>query len=289
MKKNILMFVAGLLICSILSAQNNKTHEVSVWGAGGLSTLQYDLNIGDSKNGVGGTVGFGYNYNFNENWSIGSGLELSFYSAKSTIDGLSDSYAANDGEYDFVFHTTIKNYKEKQSATYLNIPIICQYQTPVFNEHSLYVSAGMKIGVPVSKTSKVTNADFNNYGYYPEWENPIQDDPYFMGFGAFKSIDKKGTLDLKIVYILALETGLKWKLSEDLGLYTGVYLDYGLNDIKKADDKRLIQYNKEMPEDYIHNSILLSKAAINDSEDKILSKKINSIAAGIKVRLAFCL
>lgn len=282
------MIVAGLLTCAIASSQEIVKHEISVWGSGGLSALKTGTNIGNAKNKAGGSVGIGYSYIIDNNWSIGSGLELAFYNGKYTLNEFSDSYDANDGQYDFVFHTTLKNYKEKQNVTYLNIPIMATFQRPMVGKSNFYISAGFKFGIPVKKNMKVLNADFNNYGYYPEWENPIQDDPYFMGFGVFKSSGKKGNLELKTSCILSVETGLKWSLKDNLGLYTGVYLDYGLNDIKKNSDKKLIQYNTANPSDYIHNSGISSHYILDDN-DRSLVDKIHTMAVGLKAKLAFSL
>ena len=286
LKKYILLIIAGLLTCPIIWSQNDVKHEMSVWGAGGLSTLNYDTNVGNEKNEIGGAVGIGYSYNITKDWSIGSGIELTIHNTKYTLNEFSDSYNTNDGEYDFIFHTTMKNYEEKQNVAYLNIPIMATFQKPVIGRNNLYASAGFKFGIPMTKKMKVVNADFNNYGYYPEWENPIQDDPYFMGFGAFKSSDKKGKLDIKTSFMLSLEVGLKRPLTNNMALYTGLYFDCGLNDIKKNSDKRMIQYNTEFPSDYIHNSAISSHYSL-DNDTRILVDNVRTIAVGVKVKLAF--
>lgn len=284
-RKIILLAVAGIFTCTAASSQSKTKHEVSFWGAGGLSTLKYDTEAGSNKNGFGGAVGVGYNYLLTDRWSLGTGAELSFYNAKTEIGSLSDSYKANDGEADFEFRTAISNYEEKQNTMFINIPVVVQYQLPVMSENKFYVSGGFKFGIPASKKFKVVNADLKNVGYYAHLENPI-DGPRFMGFGSFNQKDIKDDLDLKVAYMLSFETGMKWNLSESLSLYTGAYFDYGLNDISKNNDKRLIGYNKENPEEFIHNSTLSSQYTA-DGETTVLVDKIKPVAIGIKVRLAF--
>ncbi|MBK5719609.1 outer membrane beta-barrel protein [Dysgonomonas sp. Marseille-P4677] len=283
--KYIIMMAIGISAYAIAPAQSLSNHEISVWGSGGLSTLKSDLNVGDSENKAGGAFGIGYNYHINENWSLLSGLEMAFYHGESSISEFTDSYNANDGEFDFIYHTSANKYREDQKSAFLNIPIMAQFQNHAFNSTKYYIAGGFKIGIPVSKKMTVENVDFDNYGYYPEWENPIQDDPYFMGFGSFKSQNKKGNLDLNLVYILSLETGFRWPLSDNMNLYTGIYCDYGLNDIKK-NGERLIQYNTALPEDYIHNSMLNSFYTIDNNEVEI-TNKVNLFAVGLKLRLSF--
>ncbi|WP_412213293.1 outer membrane beta-barrel protein [Dysgonomonas mossii] len=284
-KKYIVLVAACLLTFSMSMAQDITKHELSVWGAGGLSSLNVDTNVGKTNNKIGGAIGVGYSYRLNANWSISSGVEMSLYSGKYSLDNFSDSHIANDGEYDFMLHSTIQKYEETQKVISLNIPIMFTYQKPVMKDNDFYISAGFKLGIPASADTKV-NASFNNSGYYPEWGNSIEDDPYFMGFGQFESSGKKGKLDVKTSYILALETGLKWSLSSNLALYTGVYFDYGLNNLKKGSGEKVIQYNTENPSDYIHNSAISSYYTM-DGQSLVMVNKVKTFAVGLKVKLGF--
>ena len=283
MLKTTVIIVFGLLSVMIVCSQ--ERHEISVSVAGGLSTINYSPHVGQSKNKIGSTIGFGYNYKLTNYWSIGSGIEMLNCKSEYTADNLSDSYAANDGEDDFIFHTTIKEYNEKQNISYLNIPFIVMFQQPIFGKNSFFVSAGFKLGVPVMERIDV-NASFNNYGYYPKWENPIKDNPYFMGFGEFQSENKKGNIEIKTLYSLSVESGMKWNLGHKLNIYSGIYCDYGLNNIQKVSDKRMIQYNNIEPSNYIHNSIVNSSFSNDDNTLKALIGIARIISVGLKIRLA---
>lgn len=289
-KKYILLAVAGIFSCSAALCQEQLKHEFSVWGAGGLSTLKVNSKIGNNKNGAGTSFGIGYNYFVTEQWSVGSGLELSFYNARTTINSISDKYSSNDGEYDFEFRTTVSDYKENQNATYLNIPLLAQFQMPVLGKNQFYAAGGFKLGIPVSKKYKIAKASMKNSGYYPLWndkEELVLDTQEFMGFGSFKRNNIKRDLDLKVACLLSLEAGMKWKVGETTALYTGAYFDYGLNDINKSTNKRLVEYNKVNPEDFINNSILSSRYTTTDGKSEKLTKKVLPMALGLKVRFAF--
>lgn len=288
-KRYISLAVAGLITCTAAFSQEQPKHEVSVWAGGGLSTLKVDTKVGDNKNGMGGSFGIGYSYFLSDQWSIGSGLELSLYNAKTTISSISDRYNSNDGEYDFEFRTTVSNYEEKQNTMYLNIPLVAQFQVPVIGENHFYASGGFKLGIPVTKKYKVVNADMKNSGYYPIWndkEELILDTQEFMGFGEHKRSNVKRDLDLKVACILTLEAGMKWKIGETTALYTGAYFDYGLNDINKDASKRLVEYNKINPEEFINNSVLAAQYTVNGNAEQ-LTDKVIPMAVGLKVRLAF--
>lgn len=282
MKKILVLTVAVLLASANVIGQDQPRQEISVWGAGGLSTLKYSTDVGSNKNGIGGSFGVGYNYFFTDQWSLGTGLELSLYNAKTAFDSYSDAYKSNDGEYDFEFRSTVSNYEEKQNTMFLNIPVMAQFQLPVMGENKFYAAGGFKFGIPVTKKYKVSGATLKNSGYYAQWSEQsgrelVMDSQEFMGFGSFDRSGEKKDLDLKVACLLSLEAGMKWKMGEALSLYTGAYFDYGLNDINKDNDKKLVQYNTTDPANFITNSVLQTS----------LTDKVRPMALGLKVRLAF--
>lgn len=285
------LVVAGFLACTtVLSTQAQTKREISVWGGGGLSTFDYSIENGNRKNGMGGLFGIGYNYFLTESWSIGSGLEISFSKAKMSQKSFADAHNSNDGEYDFVYRTSVENYREKQKATYLNIPLTAQFQLDITKEHKYYVSGGFKIGIPLSSKFKITEGTFKNSGYYPQWSNQngrelIMDTQEFMGFGTYDQKNKEGDLNFKVAVMATLETGIKWKAGDNSSLYTGIYIDYGLNDIKKT-DKHIAEYNQNNPQDFVNNSALASHWK-NDNQSQKLVDKVVPFNLGLKVGFLF--
>lgn len=280
--KHLILLMTALLIVGKGMGQDksDSKHAVAIIGAAGSSTIKYSSDTGGNKNGFGGLIGIGYSYQLADNWLFVTGLELSFYNAKKTIDAYSDAYPSNDGQYDFEFRTNISNYEEAIKVTSLNIPIMTQFELPVFVEHWFYIAGGLKVGIPLSQTYEILGSNIENAGYYSVWSDKddlVLDTQEFMGFGRFHRENIKGDLDLKIMYMLALETGLKWKLSERASFYTGAYFDFGFNTKKEEEDKNLVQYNTEDPENFINNSIVQTK----------LIGGIAPVAVGLKMRLSF--
>ena len=281
--KSIILAVAGILACSALVAQDMSKHEVSAWGAGGLSALSYSPEIGDGQKGGGGLFGVGYSYYISNQWSIGSGVELSFYNAKTKINNLSDAYATNDGEYDFEFRTAVSGYKEKQKATFLNIPLTVKYQT--LGRYKFYVSGGIKLGIPLSGKYEVEKANLTSSGYYPQWNVELTNQE-FMGFGTFTREDIKNDLDFRFSCMLTLEAGVRWSLPHSLSLYSGIFFDYGLNDISKSDSDHLIGYNTSNPEQFKINGAISSSITSNGIPVKLVDKVV-PMALGLKLQLSF--
>ena len=144
--------------------------------------------------------------------------------------------------------------------------------------------------MPMTSKFEIGKAEFNNSGYYPQWSAQdgrelIMDTQKYMGFGSFTQTDKKGNLDLNVAIQLTLETGIKWKLTNSTDFYTGVYVDYGLNDIKKT-DKNILEYNQTRPTDFINNSILSSTHITEHGSGKLVDKVI-PLSLGLKLGFAF--
>ncbi len=283
MKKIQLLTITTILCSTLLNAQTK--HEISLYGAGSLSALNYKTTIGEQKPGLGGKAGLGYHIFFNKHWGLGTGVELAFYNAKYKFNSLATSYMANDGVETFEFRSTASNYSETQNAMMLQIPLMLQFQTG--KTHQFYAAAGGKVAFPLNATYKSSGATIRNSGYYPyeDYEYTTQE---FRGFGTFSGRAANGDMDFKTAFFVSAEAGMKWKLTEQLHLYTGVYLDYGLNNICEETNaaQPFITYNSESPRDFAANSILTSEYSQNGVSQHF-TDKLTPIAAGLTLRLSF--
>lgn len=280
------IIILALLVGSVIavSGQDQYKNEFSISVGGGISTLNYKTSIGDYQAGFGGNTGLGYALFVNPNWGLRTAIEFGLYNASTKLSKLSDRYMTNDGEYDFEFRSNFLNYEEKQRMVLLNIPIMVQYQTS--GKDKYYVAFGGRIGIPINQSYTTSPNQFKTTGYYAQW-NVEHDMPAFMGFGTFEVPEKKNELDLKLSYMLSLETGVKWALKKSLGLYTGVYFDYGINNLLKTSSKeKFLEYNAKNPSDFRNNSVLVSEYRENGNINSFV-KKVNPMTIGIKLRLTF--
>ena len=297
MKKQIIktLGIAVMMAMSSLYVSAQMIHEFSVYGGGGLSALRYDLSSGDRSGRMGGDFGVGYTFingNWqaaetgrveNARWGLHTGIGFGLYNAKANLNNVTaTSSNLTDEEGDrFRLNTTLKGYSEIQNAFYLNIPVMGVYQTEIGSQ-TLYGMGGIKFGIPIGSKFKANNTTLENEADYYEFENKLTG-PQFAGYGNFnKSFD--GDVGLGFCLIFALEGGAKWRISENLSIYTGLYFDYGLNNASKESYKDFINYSKDKPADFTTNSVLTSYS--KKSEAKIFTEKIHLIAVGIKVRVA---
>lgn len=287
-KINLLAALFTSLICIPVIGQNSP-HEFSVYGGTGLGILKAKASsiINDKDTRVGGVFGVGYTYYFNSQFGLQTGLEYSLYTNKFDILTLEGSYEAKDNDLtnetvDFQYKTN--GYKETLKSGYLQIPVMAQYQKS-FNDNAFYLSAGMKIGFAVTKSFDNKLSNLSTKGYYSTTGVVVAEDSPDLGFGEYSNLSSDGSLKLKTAFIGSIETGMKWSLAQNMFLYTGVYFDYGFNDVNKGDKRHLIEYNQKSPDKPILNSATMSI----QSDSKQLVEKMNLMALGVKVKLAFSL
>lgn len=283
------LLIAFIALCIInVSVQAQKKHEISIYGSGGLSSLDYRLknvNNDDVKHQIAPQIGIGYSYFFTEQWGLNTGVEYSLYKSKAELYSLIDNQSAVDDYNDaFTFMVLQRRYSEKQEAGYLNIPLMVQFQSNP--ESGFYAAFGAKIGIPLSGKYKYSYDSMKNKGYYPSL-NVTYDDVEYRGFGEFEGQRGKEDLDFNMAIMASVEMGMKWKLTEDLRLYTGVFADYGLNDVIKEDkNMKFLPYDPENPLEFKNNSILTSEYTHGWSTQSLVGK-VKPMAVGLKFKFAF--
>lgn len=280
-----LILALSFIVCLSSMGQNQKKHELTVIAGGGLSSLKIETDLGKDKKKTGGVFGIGYTYFITENIGLSSGVELAFYNSNFKLNNLNGNLPANDGVDDFEFRYSVYNHKEKQKNTFVNIPLMVQYQTR--GSHRFYIAGGVKIGIPVSSDYKAVDSHIRTSAYYRQYgEETILEDPAFYGgLGTFRTGEINNDFKLKLAFMATLETGMKWELSSKIFLYTGIYADYGLNNVKKTSSDYFLKYNNESPSEYVYGSVLNS-VYTKDGNSVSLVDKIVPLALGIKVKLA---
>jgi len=285
--KSIIRTITLFILCGYtylqINAQDIARHEFSIGIGGGLSTLNYTSSAGNSKNKMGGKIGLDYTYFLTKEFGLVSGIEYSQYNAdikdaafSNILAGLTDP---SDQEL-FDLKTGVSKYEEKQTAHYINIPLMIQYQRGYTTK--FYTSIGFKIGIPISGHYE-SKGNFDNQGFFYEsgiWTST----PEFMGFGNLPNKEVDGNLDFKIAYIASIELGVKIPLYKNRFIYAGAYFDYGINNIVDNAKQNFTNYLfTESKVNFSNNSMLSSYT--NDNIK--FTEKVNSISAGIKFRFGF--
>jgi hypothetical protein len=258
-------------LLAALSAGAQYRHQFSIHAGGGLSTLNYETLAGNTTWGFGGALGADYTLFFGDTWGIATGLEAALFNGKYDLPAFSDTYPSHDGTENFEFNYALTGYSETQQAILLNIPLMLRFERGWF-----YAAVGAKAGIRLHAAYKNNLDGLQASGYYPQYNLTLHD-PAFMGFGTFNNISNEGDVALKTAFFASAEVGVKWGK-----LYTGLYLDYGLNDIKKpSPTPGLVRYELPEPAAYKPQSVLTATAGGDN-----MAGKLRPLAAGLKLTFA---
>ncbi|WP_035652183.1 outer membrane beta-barrel protein [Flavobacterium sp. ASV13] len=274
-KMKIKIAIAIFLLCSSMQAQ-----EINIKLSGGPSGILYESSEGNGNLKAGGGLGIGYIYFLNNHWGINTGVEV-LYNQNSFK--LNEGTTINSNEIDdqmsaFEYRVTPKNYQEKQHFISLAIPVLLQYRTPISSQSQWYLGFGGKVLFPGKQTIKASADELQLSGYYPDMDIIIDDLPSH-GFGKVNNWQDKTSADLKTSFLVSLETGLTFKLKENLQLYTGIFADYGFSDLaKNTENTNIVLYDPNGIENTQANGV---------SGNKTLVQKNNYFSAGLQVKFGF--
>jgi len=278
--KRLIILISAVYISGNVCLYAQNRHEFSLSAFGGISGLNYKVTEGSKNNQFGDGFGAEYLYGIIPQIGIRTGIELAFYNSKYSADELNVRYKTQDMYGgDFEFRSKIKDYHETQNATFLQIPLMLQYQTNGITR--FYAAGGIRIGIPIAAKYKTDAFTIQNSGYY-EFEDYEYTTQKFLGFGEFDIPEAEDNLNLKTAFFLSLETGCKFNISSAMRVYAGIYFDCGLNNItESAAQSYLIDYDGKNPREFTFNSILNSKTT------QAVTEKVAPLSVGIKVRMGF--
>jgi hypothetical protein len=229
--------------------------ELSLHVFGGLSRIDYPDAPGSTSFSPGFGAAFSYNHFFTGRWSflVGAGIQL--FNNRGTVtdedftgvlrnqNDYTDPTGENKGHQVDVYYA-VEGYDETQYSLMFMVPAMFQYQSNERAHRSLYLAMGAKLGIPFAGNYEGKAARLRTCGYYPEWQgaDPGSFDAcngggYFgegsedLGFGEYGAKKSVSRLKFTTAIFAAFEAGVKWRLWGKQSVYTGFWLDWGLNDI----------------------------------------------------------
>ncbi len=262
--------VLTIILLGSFSGIAQQRNELLLHVNGPVSILEYEGV--DNTSALDNGVGFGIEYGryLSAQWSLRTGVALQNYSGHAKLDRITGAYDTQDSENEnFEFRYQFTDYRETQKASYIQIPLLLQYESS--GTARFFASAGVKVGVLVSSEYEAQAAQLSTAGYYEQYD-VLLEAPRFAGFGDFGSYSwSDDVLELKTNVMLSLETGLKIPVTGTSPAYISVYLDYGLTNIfDDVTTNRLVDYNAATEVNFTGNSVLTTSTA-NLTEVKNLS------------------
>ena len=281
--KFITLFVILFSLSSLHLSAQKKSIEWSLYGGGGLSFFGYQSPQSKTRSfGYNWDAGVGFTTFMSYQWGFHVGLGIGQYNVNNRVNDLNNPTHPRliDSEgHPFDLYCTLSGYTETHKATFLEIPLMLQFQTKIKNagnwkksqKQSFYAMAGFKFLVLFKRNYEAQVTTLFKKAYYPEVDN-WAGTQIFAGLGKFPGNNADGNFGMGLIAAIALETGIKWRVRENLNLYTGVYFDCGLNDPTKKFRKEVGNYT--------------SPESLEDFSLLKFYKKAFLMNVGIKLRVA---
>ena len=271
----LLMLLTGATVnAQEVQMQRAEKHEYSLYATRGMSFLMYDLySSGISNDSYSTMVGAGYTFNFNSFLALSTGVEYSNWKGEASYKSLNDHYFVTDHRIDpstrIKYEYRVDNYHEKQTLDLLSIPVMLRLKTALDRNTSLYFAGGFKVGIPISTKADISGKLVSSSGHY-EYEDiqyiNLPKHNFFVGRDIQSHTSK---IETHIAAMLSLETGMRFSIKRAL-IYTGLYFDWSLNDLKKSNDKYPLQFNE---------SSVGSESLLNSPH----ANKLKIMSGGIKI------
>ena len=299
------LLALALLLCDVqATAKTFSRHELSIWGASGVSTLKYNPKYGKRKTKFGYAFGGGYTFYFHRDWGIHIGAETALYSTAFRSQNLRDAYTRYGfddltpgwtGENELIdYHVEVSNYTERQHLYSLNIPLTLEFQMPLADDGSyqFFASLGTKLGMATASTYRV-DARLYTWYYDHKSNQEFRPDPtgygtpYLEDLGCFYNYPystEKQRNKFKVAGLITAEAGVKYHFRKNRSAYVSAYLDYGFTNISKESGNRFFEFDSEDVR-MISNSILTSQCAGNGGVAANFTKRITPLSFGVKLRI----
>lgn len=220
-----------------------KGHHLWASIGGGYADLGYKLRegnnlVGKEHGSLGGIVQLQYAYFFHEHWGVSAGVGFSHYTAYGTLNHQKRFAGQTDSDGERYTHVALtRNWKERQAAYMLDIPVEVLFHQPVSQDVGIYAGIGVKAGVILNADYRLRNGALEHAGEYGDWGLTLSEvnghDFYSEQIGTDFSKDKQA-LKLKLPAIgLMADLGMSVRLTDQLNLLVGAFFNYTCNNVRE--------------------------------------------------------
>jgi hypothetical protein len=296
--KKIFFIIAALAALQAARAQDtvfHSAHELGVSAGTGLSTLLYkSVGIdGAVKAGAGGVFSIDYAYSFRPDWAIVTGISFLYTQQQAESKSISQSV-----EQTYIFdapttttlllNSTLEKWTEKQSASFLQIPIMIRYQSTLKGKTQYYVALGGKLSFNVLNTYNAYADVLVTTGNFDEFKQVFTNVPNH-NFTTTSGVQYKGKgTNFVPDFSIAFEAGVKQTITSGTRLYAGLFCEYGLSNLNGGNKYEVITPENTLISYEPDNSRMFSYAGLLQS-NTMKGKHVNLFSAGLKLRFTFCL
>jgi len=232
MKKLIIsLFAMASMAVSAQSIDHYSNLQLNL--GGGVHTYLYEAKDAQPAIGFGGVFGGQYQFMFNHNFGLALGAQISnltSYTVYNTPYTYTTTHPDNGQDYDRT--VGYANWKERQLALAVGIPVQIILRAPINLDWSFQAGLGASYDIPVYSKFKVVDGAYKTQGYFPSTNVTYEDLPGHQ-FGTYEN-GTQGDFTLLPTVSALIDLGLVKNLTETSGFYLGLYCSYGLMNVLEA-------------------------------------------------------
>jgi OmpA-OmpF porin, OOP family len=270
--------IIGLAVCFTATITQARAQQLGIELSGGLQGTQYQLQNGQNKPLPGGSLELNYTFRLGSQWGLLTGIGAGIYRTQASLQ---DGVVFTSGQVDdagsaFQYNVKTKGYIETQQFFAATIPLLLQFHTAGTGTQ-WYIDGGGRVLFPFNTSIQVSAQQLSLSGYYPDYNLNVSNLPQH-GFGTITDWKSSATSSFKAAAALSAATGVSFSLSAGTRLYTGLYVDYGLTDLKQKNGTLpLVTYSSTGLTGVQANSVLNMQNA----------GQVTVLSFGLEVRLSF--
>lgn len=282
-----------LLFGSSSAAVGERYHEVT----GGYNVFWSSLaplSNGDARGGIGFGGGAGYSYYLTPQLSLRTGLEVNRYAGSSYLEEIKETSTVPipeewlwRGDKSFELRSCFSGYRVRQSAWYVQVPLLGFYEAPLpwMEWMSWYAGGGFKLGYSLTGKSSAQVDSINVEGFFSYEGYSIDDIKELLGFGSYLNERQNATLKLGFSATGYVEVGVKQTLMEHCHLYCGIFGEYSLySAVTDAANPHIYEYEALPLSDGKYYSIRYTPASHTSGS---AGRTFYPMSFGLTVRLSF--
>ena len=275
------IIAAAALTISVSAQQSGHDNYVGLSFGGGLNTMLYKAANGDRSVGAGFDAGLHYARFFNSYIGLGVGVNYYYanaYAKYNWLESTPDLVHARNTNITYTLNTRFSDFEERQNIGVLSIPVELLLRKTFNDRVELIGGVGLALDIPVHGKYYAKGGNYSTSGMFPDVGYELVNIPA-NGFSTYD--DTHGAKPENIAKIggsVIADLGVRTALSDNCGLYLGIYFGYGFsNFIKEEKANPMLLVDTKDP----------SKIDYRGTFDSNETDKLNLIRCGVKLAIDF--
>lgn len=279
--KKLILVAAALATCFASFAKDDidtiqvdriysKSH-VGAYVGGGIHSFVASPRSGEFNQEEGHMAGLQYQYIFKNNFGFGIGAQISSFSSNASYQKARESSEVSIPGTTILEFTSYSPWVENQSMYLIEVPVQFLFESRLGNSKwNLQAGLGASFQFPLSGEFKSDGYDMTLTGYNPMTQKPMTGRKYTTTHVDGVEGDLSNLSDFGVG--IQSDFGFRYDFCKAMGLYAGVYFDYGVKSLIETNDQVYAAYS---PNDYYD--------VFNTNE----VNKVTPMEMGVKVAMRF--